>query len=91
MKHCKKRRRNTVSTTTKTFIAVILASYVASTLSIDPLALHQLIEVEVGGEEVISLSGYDLNGDEVSPLEYNFSDDMYIHMQISLSNYIVMI
>jgi len=64
MKHCKKRRRNTVSTTTKTFIAVILASYVASTLSIDPLALHQLIEVKVGGEEVISLSGYDLNGDE---------------------------
>jgi len=31
-----------------------------------PLALHQLHEVEVDGEIVISLQGLDLDGDKVS-------------------------
>ena len=30
-----------------------------------PLALHQLVEVEEGGEVVLSLSGLDLDGDAV--------------------------
>jgi hypothetical protein len=31
-----------------------------------PLALHQLIEVEQGGEVVITLRGHDVDGDTVS-------------------------
>ena len=30
-----------------------------------PLALHQLIEVETGGEVVLKLNGFDLDGDKV--------------------------
>jgi hypothetical protein len=33
-----------------------------------PLALHQLVEVEEGGEVVLSLYGFDVDGDGVSYL-----------------------
>ena len=35
------------------------------TLSASPLALHQLVEIPAGTEEVISLAGDDLDGDKV--------------------------
>lgn len=36
-----------------------------------PLALHQVVEVEHGGEVVISLRGHDIDGDTVSASPWN--------------------
>lgn len=48
----------------------IAVSYIVifstSIRAVPPLALHQLIEVDPGGEVVLMLHGHDLDGDEVS-------------------------
>ena len=35
-----------------------------------PLALHQLLEIESGGEAVLRLHGHDQEGDSVSQIEF---------------------
>jgi hypothetical protein len=39
-----------------------------------PLALHQLVEVERGGEVVLKLNGLDVDGDKVSHFSGQDSD-----------------
>lgn len=49
----------------KIFVTFICCFLNFSSLATPPLALHQLVEVETGGEVVISLYGHDIDGDEV--------------------------
>ena len=41
---------------------IIILTFVTA---VPPLALHQLIEIDPGGEVVLTLHGHDLDGDEV--------------------------
>lgn len=44
----------------------VLFSFAVNTLASAPLAPHQLVEVDAGAEVVITLSGYDLDGDDLN-------------------------
>ena len=48
----------------KTYI--IFAALLLQCRAAPPLALHQLVQVEPGGEVVLKLHGLDFDGDEVS-------------------------
>lgn len=52
----------------KLFTAVVFCLYwkIEPCNATPPLALHQVIEVEQGGEVVITLHGHDVDGDTVS-------------------------
>ena len=55
------------------YMALVVAlGYPGAALSADPLALHQLIEVPTGDEVVVSLAGYDLDGDKVRLINCKF-------------------
>ena len=41
-------------------------------MAADPIALHQLVEVDVAGDAVIRLTGYDYDGDAVSPMYHDY-------------------
>jgi hypothetical protein len=43
----------------------LLALLAAAAQSAAPLALHQLVEVAIGGDVTITLKGYDLDNDSV--------------------------
>lgn len=45
---------------------VIFATLLLQCQASPPLALHQLVEVEPGGEVVLKLHGVDFDGDDVS-------------------------
>lgn len=44
--------------------------------ALPPLAVHQLVEVEPGGEVVLKLHGIDFEGDSVSPSIWQEMDDL---------------
>jgi hypothetical protein len=44
---------------------LLLALCLAAAAATAPLALHQLVEVAVGGDVTITLKGYDLDNDSV--------------------------
>jgi hypothetical protein len=50
----------------KLYTLVLLLCVPNKIKAILPLALHQLIEVDPGGEVVLKLNGFDLDGDKVS-------------------------
>lgn len=45
---------------------ILFAALLLRCQAIPPLALHQLVEVESGGEVVLLLHGVDFEGDDVS-------------------------
>ncbi|CAM9590523.1 unnamed protein product [Ectocarpus sp. 4 AP-2014] len=59
------RRRTTSITVGLASLLTFLVSCTWRTTAIAPLALHQVISVSPGGEAVIRLSGYDLDGDDL--------------------------
>ena len=50
----------------KLFNLLLLLCVPKKSKATPPLALHQLIEVDSGGEVVLKLHGFDLDGDKVS-------------------------
>ena len=67
MKSRLRRKRQRICTLSTAFLmTVVCSSSICMVNGADPISLHHLVEVQPGTNAVISLQGYDLDGDKVS-------------------------